>query len=101
MIGPRVFGGSGAIPLRRTHDRLAGDRVALLGDAACQVFPAHGSGVAAGLLAARLLADTLAAGGPIGDYAVAWQRRHGGVSAFFDDFRRMEPDGSTRKRSAG
>ena len=48
-VGPRVFGGSGAIPLRRAHDRLADDRVALLGDAGCQVFPAHGSGIGAGL----------------------------------------------------
>jgi flavin-dependent dehydrogenase len=87
-IGARVFGGSGAIPLRRAHDRLADDRVALIGDAGCQVFPAHGSGVGSGLLAARLLADTLAGGGSLRDYEVAWQRRHGGVFAFFDVFRR-------------
>lgn len=87
-IGPRVFGGSGAIPLRRAHDRLADDRVALLGDAGCQVFPAHGSGVGAGLVAARLLADTLAGGGTLRDYEVTWQRRHGGLFAFFDVFRR-------------
>ena len=87
-IGPRVFGGSGAIPLRRAHDRLANDRVALLGDAACQVFPAHGSGVGAGLIAARLLADTLARGGSLRDYEVAWHRTHGGMFAFFDVFRR-------------
>lgn len=87
-VGPRVFGGSGAIPLRRAHDRLADDRVALLGDAGCQVFPAHGSGVGAGLVAARLLADTLARGGSLREYEVAWQRTHGGVFAFFDVFRR-------------
>lgn len=87
-VGPRVFGGSGAIPLRRAHDRLADDRVALLGDAGCQVFPAHGSGVGAGLVAARLLADTLARGGSLREYEVAWQRRYGGVFAFFDVFRR-------------
>lgn len=87
-IGARVFGGSGAIPLRRPHDRLADDRVALLGDAGCQVFPAHGSGIAAGMIAARVLADTLAAGGSLRDYEVAWHRRHGGVIAFFDVFRR-------------
>ncbi|MBV8759881.1 MAG: hypothetical protein JO257_21505 [Deltaproteobacteria bacterium] len=87
-IGARIFGGSGAIPLRRSHDRLADDRVALLGDAACQVFPAHGSGVGAGMIAARLLATTLASGGTLRDYEVAWQRRHGGLNAFFDVFRR-------------
>jgi flavin-dependent dehydrogenase len=87
-VGRTVFGGSGAIPLSRAHDRLADDRVALLGDAGCQVFPAHGSGVGSGLVAARLLADTLAGGGSLRDYEVAWQRRHGGVFAFFDVFRR-------------
>ena len=87
-VGARVFGGSGAIPLRRAHDRLADDQVALLGDAGCQVFPAHGSGIGAGLIAARLLADILAAGGSLRDYEVQWQRRHGGLFAFFDAFRR-------------
>lgn len=87
-VGPRLFGGSGPIPLRRAHDRLANDRVALLGDAGCQVFPAHGSGIGAGLIAARLLADTLARGGSLRDYEVEWQRAHGGLFAFFDVFRR-------------
>jgi flavin-dependent dehydrogenase len=87
-VGPRVFGGAGPIPLRRAHDRLANEQVALLGDAGCQVFPAHGSGIGAGLVAARLLADTLARGGSLRDYEVAWQRKHGGVFAFFDVFRR-------------
>ena len=87
-VGRRVFGGSGAIPLRRPHDRLADDRVALLGDAGCQVFPAHGSGVGAGLVAARMIAETLAGGGSLRDYEVAWQRRYGGLFAFFDVFRR-------------
>ena len=102
-IGPRVFGGSGAIPLRRAHDRLADERVALLGDAGCQVFPAHGSGVGAGLVAARLLADTLAGGGSLRDYEVAWQRRHGGLFAFFDGFRRWSQgvDGGTIGRMMG
>lgn len=89
-IGPRIFGGSGAVPLRRAHERIASQRarVALIGDAASQVFPAHGSGVGAGLVAARLLADTLAAGRSLRDYEVAWQREHGGTFAFFDVFRR-------------
>ncbi|MEI8081245.1 MAG: FAD-binding protein, partial [Actinomycetes bacterium] len=38
-IGDRVSGGHRAIPLRRPYDRLANDRVALIGDAACQVYP--------------------------------------------------------------
>ncbi|MBE7452344.1 MAG: FAD-dependent monooxygenase [Kofleriaceae bacterium] len=87
-IGRRVFGGQGAIPLRRPYDRLARDNVALLGDAACQVFPAHGSGIGAGILAARLLAATLGGGGTLRDYEVAWHRRWGGLFAAYDAFRR-------------
>jgi flavin-dependent dehydrogenase len=102
-VGECVFGGSGAISLRRPHDRLANERVALLGDAGCQVFPAHGSGVGAGLVAARLLADTLASGGTLRDYEVAWQRRYGGVFAFFDVFRRWNQavDAATLGRVLG
>ena len=91
-IGARVFGGSGAIPLRRPYDRLATDHVALLGDAACQVFPAHGSGIGAGILAAKLLSDTLARGGTMRDYEVAWHRRWGGLFAAYDAFRRWNQE---------
>jgi menaquinone-9 beta-reductase len=87
-IGAARFGGAAAIPLRRPYDRLADDRVALVGDAACQVFPAHGSGVGAGLIAARLLAETIISGRSLRDYEVTWQRRHGGLLASFDAFRR-------------
>lgn len=87
-VGPSLFGGAAAIPLRRPYDRLANDHVALLGDAGCQVFPAHGSGVGSGLVAARLLADTLIAGQPLRDYEVAWQREHGALMASFDVMRR-------------
>ncbi|MAE69958.1 MAG: hypothetical protein CME06_05765 [Gemmatimonadetes bacterium] len=59
FTGKRLFGGSGLIPVRRPHDRLVGPGYALLGDAAAQVYPAHGSGVAAGIRAALLLANTL------------------------------------------
>lgn len=88
-IGERIFGGSRAIPIRRPFDVLASDRVAALGDAGCQVFPAHGSGIGAGLVAARALADTLAAGATPHDYAVRWQRAHGGLLASYDLFRRF------------
>lgn len=87
-VGPARFGGSAAIPLRRPYDRLADERVALLGDAGCQVFPAHGSGVGAGLIAARALADVIISGRPLRDYEVAWQREHGALMASFDVMRR-------------
>ena len=91
-VGDRIFGGAGAIPLRRPYDRLSGDGVALIGDAGCQVFPAHGSGIGAGILAAKLLADTLAAGGALRDYEVAWHRRWGGLFAAYDAVRRWNSE---------
>lgn len=57
-IGQKLFGGSRAIPLRRPYTRLVAPGVALLGDAACQVYTAHGSGIGIGLIAASLLAHT-------------------------------------------
>lgn len=95
-IGARIFGGSGAIPLRRSRDRLTDGTVALVGDAACQVFPAHGSGIGAGILAGKLIGDTLGGGGALLDYEVGWQRRFGGLFATYDAVRRwnqtLDPD---------
>jgi flavin-dependent dehydrogenase len=88
-IGARRSGGSRALPLGRSLDVLAEGNVALLGDAAVQMFSASGSGIAAGLLAARLLADTLAAGEGPEAYGVRWQRRYGGIYAAYDVFRRF------------
>ncbi len=87
-IGDRVFGGARAIPIRRPFDRIADGRIAAIGDAACQVFPAHGSGIGVGMVAARFLADTLSRGGTPHDYAVAWQRAKGGLLASYDLLRR-------------
>ncbi len=88
-IGPRLFGGARAIPLRRPFDRLARGNVALIGDAACQVFSAHGSGIGAGLVAARVLADQLTEHASLEAYAVSWHRRYGGLFAGYDAFRRL------------
>jgi flavin-dependent dehydrogenase len=87
-IGPMVFGGGGAIPLRRPREELTDGTVVLVGDTGCQVFPAHGSGIGAGILAGKLLADTLARGGTPFDYEVAWHRRWGGLFAAYDAVRR-------------
>jgi len=87
-VGEILFGGAGAIPLRRPFDRIATDRVAAIGDAASQVFPAHGSGIGAGLIAARTLARALTEGRGTSGYAVDWQRSRGGTLAAFDIFRR-------------
>ena len=95
FIGERLYGGAGTIPLRRPYDRLVAPGVALLGDAACQVFSAHGSGVGMGLLAAKLLAEAIETGADPGDervlwrYAVAFQRRYGATLGVYDLFRRL------------
>ena len=88
-VGATRFGGARALPLRRSYDRIAAGRVAVLGDAACQMFPAHGSGIGVGMIAARLLADALAGGGGLRAYEVAWQRGYGGLCAGYDVFRRF------------
>ena len=60
------------IPLRRPYARLAVPGAALLGDAACQVFPSHASGVGAGLVAAACLAASLDAGAELGSEEQTW-----------------------------
>jgi flavin-dependent dehydrogenase len=93
-IGPVRFGGAGLIPVRRPYSRLVAPGIALVGDAACMVFPAHGSGVGFGLLAARTLAESVDAADPgnergLNRYAAAFLRRWGGTLAAYDLFRRL------------
>lgn len=59
FVGEKVFGGGGAIPIRRTLDSLTGEGVLAIGDSACQVIPMHGSGTASALLGADLAASTI------------------------------------------
>jgi len=87
-IGETIFGGGRMIPLRRPLTRLCSGRFAALGDAGRQVFPAHGSGIGAGLVAASVLAESLADGSGVEGYNHRWQRRHGGLMAAYDLFRR-------------
>jgi flavin-dependent dehydrogenase len=94
-LGRRLYGGEAPIPLRRPYLWLVGPGVALLGDAACQVYGAHGSGVGLGLVAARMLADA-ARGADPGDlhalhrgYNAPFQRLYGGLLAGADVFRRL------------
>jgi flavin-dependent dehydrogenase len=56
FIKERIFGDGGPIPIRRPLDSLTGDGFIVLGDSACQVIPAHGSGTASALIAADLAA---------------------------------------------
>ncbi len=88
-IGEQLRGAGRAIPLRRPFDTLALGNRAAIGDAACQVFSAHGSGVGQGLIAGRMLADALAAGRGVLGYQADYQRTHGGVLAAMVWFRRL------------
>jgi len=94
-IGETRFGGTGQIPLRRPYDRLAAPGIVLVGDAAGQVFPAHGSGTGIGMVAARILADAVKGKADPGSleatwaYQAAFQREYGGLLASYDVFRRL------------
>lgn len=72
-IGATRFGGSGAVPLRRAYARLGAPGVVLLGDAGCQIYAAHGSGIAMGMLAAKALCEAVAGAGDPGAEAVTWR----------------------------
>ncbi len=91
-VGARHTGGHRAIPLGRPHDVLARGRIAAIGDAARQVFSAHGSGIGAGMVAGHMLASSVAEGGGLDAYAVGWMRRYGGLFAAYDLFRRFSQD---------
>ncbi len=98
-IGGKRFGGSRAIPLRRPYTHLVAPGIALLGDSACQVFASHGSGIGVGLIAARILAETLQRAkqrredlgslDALWPYAMRFHRQWGGTLAAADAFRRF------------
>ncbi|MCA9563266.1 MAG: FAD-dependent oxidoreductase [Myxococcales bacterium] len=88
--GKKKFGGAGLIPVRRAMDQLVGNGFALVGNSASQVFPTHGSGVAAGMRAAAILAavagELVRAEEPmtienLWPYATAYQRGRGAICA--------------------
>jgi flavin-dependent dehydrogenase len=94
-MGRTVFGGGGTIPLRRVYDRFTAPGIALVGDAACQVFPGHGSGIGFGLLAGKVLAEATADADDLGSEAALWRyqaaylREFGATLAGYDAIRRM------------
>lgn len=58
--GKRICGGLGKIRIRRALPRLVADGFMVVGEAACQVIPAHGSGAASAMWAAHLAANVVA-----------------------------------------
>lgn len=97
-MGERISGGFGVIPLRRPYSRFTAPGLALVGDSACQVFPAHGSGIGLGLIAGRLLADAVGGADDPGHeevlwrYQLAFQREFGGLLVASDIFRRLSTE---------
>ncbi len=111
-IGDPTRAGAGVIPLRRPYARITAPGVALVGDAASQVFPAHGSGVGMGLMAGTVLAEGAAHHDDPGDEAHLWagyqarfQQEFGGTLLAYDVLRRastaLGADGVDRLVRAG
>ncbi len=94
-VGEKIHSGGGTIPLRHPFHRLTAPGVALVGNAANQVFSVHGSGVMPSLQAARLLADAVAGERDAGDAEVLWrytasfQKGLGAMLASYNLFRRF------------
>ena len=88
-VGPTTFGGSRAIPLTPPAASLAEGPLVTLGDASSQVFAAHGSGIAAGMIAAGQLAELLEQGATPWDWNVRWQRTWGALVAPANHFARF------------
>ncbi|HOX38919.1 MAG TPA: NAD(P)/FAD-dependent oxidoreductase [Candidatus Brocadiia bacterium] len=90
--GKWLYGGAGPIRVRRSLDQLVADGFMVIGEAACQVMPTNGSGVAsalyAGHLAAKVAAPALKERAPTaGDlwrYAREYQSGRGAVLATHD-----------------
>ena len=51
--------GGGVLPARRSRTRLVGDGYVVVGDAACQVNPSNGGGIASSMRAAHLAAEAI------------------------------------------
>lgn len=94
-VGERIFGGGGTIPLRTPLEMLSAPGVAVVGNAANQVFSTHGSGVVPALQSARLLANAVRGAKDPGDadalwqYTAAFQRTLGAKLAAYNLFRRF------------
>ncbi|MFT5586529.1 MAG: flavin-dependent dehydrogenase, partial [Cognaticolwellia sp.] len=80
-------GGARVVPLGAPLPCVGRDKQVALGDAAGMVFSAHGSGIAQQLLAAHLLAKTLAQGGDSWAFNRGWQQERAGALCAMVAFR--------------
>lgn len=95
-IGEKVFGDGGPIPIRKPLDTFVADGFVTLGDSACQVIPAHGSGTASALIAADLASASIIRALEQGrrDRQALWGYNHaflsgrGALLAYYDVIRR-------------
>lgn len=94
-VGEKISGGGGTIPLRAPLSLLTAPGVAVVGNAANQVFSTHGSGVVPAIQSARLLADAVRGAADPGDADVLWrytlnfQKDLGGMLASYNLFRKF------------
>ncbi len=94
-IGERLFGDGAAIPIRRPLDTFAADGLLVVGDSACQVIPAHGSGTASAMIAAgmasvvvlRAIETGRADRRALWGYCYAFQSTRGALLAYYDVIR--------------
>jgi flavin-dependent dehydrogenase len=92
FVGEKVFGDGGPIPIRRPLDAPAANGLVVLGDSACQVIPAHGSGTASALIAADLASGVVlraiergkADRKSLWGYCHAFQSGRGGLLAYYE-----------------
>ena len=96
-FGKLLYGGGGMIPLRRSIDSMTASGFLCIGDAACQVIPTMGSGVASSMhaadIAARVITDAHNRQNfsreQLWTYNHKYQTKRGAVLASYDIIRRF------------
>ncbi|MBN2441202.1 MAG: NAD(P)/FAD-dependent oxidoreductase [Spirochaetales bacterium] len=91
----QLYGGGKNLILRRSLGSMAGNGFVCLGDAACQVVPTTGSGVASGMysadIAAKAITNAINSGDfsikTLWDYNYGYQTKRGAILASYDIFR--------------
>ncbi|MBN1412089.1 MAG: NAD(P)/FAD-dependent oxidoreductase [Spirochaetales bacterium] len=96
-FGRKIYGGGNIIPLRRAIDSMVGNGFLVIGDAACQVIPTMGSGVASAIHAADIALNTICEALNRGRYTREglwtynhkYQSKRGAILASYDIVRRF------------
>jgi len=90
-----VSGGTWYLPTRRSLDRMAGNGIVIVGDAACQTNPAHGGGMGPSMIGGTIAGKTIVEAMEKGDssqeglwpYNVRYMQSYGAEQAGLDVFR--------------